>query len=84
LKMNSFIVGLKLSDTYTDTDACINDVVYAVDGTTYYNNNVTVHEKLLANNTKSGLFEPYLNATGLLYGPVADALPNCYAFLVSF
>lgn len=82
--MNSFIVGLKLEDTYTSTDVCITDIVLAIDGTAWLNNNRTVHEKMLANNTKSSLFEPFLNATGLVYGPVADALPNCFAFYTSF
>ena len=26
------------------------------------------------------MFLPYLNATGAVFGPVADSLPSCYAF----
>lgn len=28
-------------------------------------------------------FEPYLNVTQVIAGPIADSLPNCYAFLYS-
>jgi hypothetical protein len=81
LKMNSFIIGMKLADTYGEnTDLCINDVVDAVDSKTDLFNNRTVHAKAMEENNNTTLFEPYLNATGALFGPVAGALPSCYAF----
>jgi len=44
--MNSFLIGMKLTDTYGEsTDLCINDLVDAVDSRAYLNNNVTVHRK---------------------------------------
>ena len=46
LKMNSFLIGMKLTDTYGDnTDLCINDLVDAIDAQAYFNNNITVHRK---------------------------------------
>lgn len=79
--MNSFIIGMKLADTYGEnTDLCINDVVDAIDSKTDLFNNRTVHAKEMEANNKTTNFEPYLNFTGALFGPVAGALPNCYAF----
>ena len=83
LKMNSFVVGLKLADTYEYTDSCINDVVKAVDSQAYFVNNSTQHEQMMINGTKSSYFEPYLNVTGAIYGPVSEALPNCFKFFNS-
>ena len=83
LKMNSFLVGLKLADTYEYTDSCINDVVLAIDSQAYFINNSTQHEELMKNGTEQSYFLPYLNATGAIYGPWSDALPNCWKFLVS-
>ena len=80
--MNSFLIGMKLTDTYgSNTDLCINDLVATVDSQAYYNNNITVHRKEMANNQHSTLFLPYLNVTGAIYGPLANSLPSCYAFL---
>ena len=83
LKMNSFLVGLKLADTYEYTDSCINDVVLAIDSQAYFINNSTQHDELMKNGTESSYFLPYLNVTGAIYGPVSEALPNCYKFVDS-
>lgn len=34
----------------------------------------------MKNGTKTSYFEPYLNVTGTIGGPVADSLPSCYNF----
>ena len=82
LKFNSFIIGMKLTDTYGDnTDYCINDVVLAVDSRAYFDNNITVHRKEMESKLHDTLFLPYLNATGAVFGPVADSLPSCYSFV---
>jgi hypothetical protein len=81
LKMNSFIIGMKLTDTYgVNTDLCINDCIDAVDSRAYYTNNRTLHDKEMEEGVHETLFLPYLNATGAVFGPVADALPSCYDF----
>ena len=41
---------------------------------------MTLHDDLMKQGLKSSYFEPYLNASGIVYGPIADALPNCYKF----
>ena len=85
LKFNSFIIGMKLTDTYGDnTDLCINDLVHAVDARAYYNNNITLHRDLMEKKEHDTLFLPYLNVTGTIFGPVADSLPSCYAFFYDF
>lgn len=81
--MNSFLVGLKLADTYEYTDSCINDVVLAIDSQAYFINNSTQHAELMVNGTESSYFLPYLNVTGAIYGPVSEALPNCWKFINS-
>lgn len=83
LKFNSFIVGLKLADTYQYTDDCINDIINSIDYSIYFGNNVTQHDKKMKDGSASTWGLPYLNVTGLVYGPVADALPNCFNFLTS-
>ena len=81
LKMNSFLIGMKLADTYGEnTDLCINDLVDAIDAQAYFNNNVTVHRKEMDQRLHDTMFLPYLNATGAVFGPVADSLPSCYSF----
>jgi hypothetical protein len=84
LKVTSFIVGFKLADTYKYTDECINDIVSVIDDTTYFGNNVTLHEKAVEKGEKSTPFEPFLNMTGIIGGPVADALPTCFLFATDF
>lgn len=37
----------------------------------------------MQNGTKLSFFEPYLNVTGTISGPIADSLPSCYNFLYS-
>jgi len=32
------------------------------------------------NGTHNNYWEPYLNITGMIGGPIASALPNCYKF----
>lgn len=80
LKFNSFVVGGKFADNYEYTDECLNDVVRGIDSQAYFNNNMTLHDDLMKQGLKSSYFEPYLNASGIVYGPIADALPNCYKF----
>ena len=70
-----------MADTYLYTDECLYDVVQGIDNIAYFNNNVTDHEKLVESGEKDSNFEVFLNFTGILYGPVADSLPNCYLFL---
>ena len=72
---------MKLADTYGEnTDLCINDVIDAVDSKAYFTNNITQHEREIVDGLHETLFLPYLNATGVVFGPVAGALPSCYDF----
>jgi hypothetical protein len=80
LKLDSFIIGLKLADTYQFSDSCINSLVDWADSSAYYANNKTDHAELRANGTHSTDWLPFLNYTGTLFGPVANSLPNCYDF----
>lgn len=41
LKLNAFIIGLKLATTYEYSDACVNNIVGGLDGEAYYANNIT-------------------------------------------
>lgn len=73
---------MKLTDTYGEnTDLCINDLVHAVDTRAYFNNNITLHRKEMESKLHDTLFLPYLNFTGAIFGPIADSLPSCYAFV---
>jgi hypothetical protein len=62
-KFNAFVIGMKLEDTYDDSDLCINNVVAALDGNAYYKNNLTIHDINMTEGTKDSYFEVYLNAT---------------------
>jgi hypothetical protein len=83
LKMNYFIIGMKLADTYKFTDPCLNNVVGAADSSAYFENHMYDHEKLMETGERSTYFQPYLNYTGSIAGPYADSLPNCYNFAYS-
>lgn len=39
---------------------------------------------MVANGTRSGFFQPYLNVSGIFAGPVSASLPTCYSFVYSF
>ena len=76
LKMNYFIIGMKLADTYKYTDPCLNNIVGAADSSAYFENHMYDHEKLMETGERSTYFQPYLNYTGAIAGPYADSLPN--------
>lgn len=82
-KFNAFLIGAKFSETYTYTDDCINNIVWSIDENAYFKNNKTEHRWMMENGTRTTYFEPYLNVTGSISGPIADSLPNCYNFLYS-
>ena len=79
--MNAFLIGAKVADTYEYSDECINNIVDAMDDTAFYRNNVTNHTIEMQAGRKDTRFEPFLNVTGLVGGPVADSVPDCYLFL---
>lgn len=83
LKMNYFLIGMKLADTYKSTDDCFNNAVGAADSSAYFNNYMFDHEKFMENGTHTTYFLPYLNITGAIAGPYADSLPTCYNFTYS-
>lgn len=78
LKLDAFLIGLKLDDWYTNSTNCINAVVYTIDDNDYFTNNRTLYEK-----AGEGLIEPWLNLTGLIGGNLATSLPYCYQFYTS-
>lgn len=47
LKLNYFVLGLKLADTYKFTDACLNNLVGAADSQAYFANHMTDHASLM-------------------------------------
>ena len=82
-KLNAFIIGAKLAETYDYSHECITNIVESIDSNAYFKNNRTKHAEAMKNGTKLSYFEPYLNITGTLSGPIADSLPSCYYFLFS-
>ena len=56
LKMNYFIIGMKLADTYKYTDPCLNNVVGAADSSAYFENHMYDHEKLMETGERSTYF----------------------------
>lgn len=83
LKMNYFIIGMKLADTYKYTDPCVNNIVGSLDSEAYFANHMYDHQKLMETGERTTYFQPYLNYTGAIAGPYSDSLPNCYSFLYS-
>lgn len=82
-KTNAFIVGLQLADTYEYSDDCFNSVVDAIDQRAYFANNRTLHNQEMEQGLEKNYYKPYLNITGTIAGPVAEALPSCYSFTYS-
>lgn len=78
LKLDAFLIGLKLDDWYTNSTNCINSVVYTVDDKDYFTNNRTLRK-----GAGEGLLEPWLNFTGLIGGHFATSIPYCYQFQYS-
>lgn len=56
LKMNYFIIGMKLADTYKFTDPCVNNIVGAADSDAYFENHMTDHMKLMETGERSTYF----------------------------
>jgi len=83
LKLNYFIIGAKLADTYKFTDDCLNNIVGAADSDAYFENHMVDHRKLMETGERLTYFDPYLNYTGAIAGPYADSLPTCHNFLFS-
>jgi len=44
LKLDSFLIGLKLDDWYTNSTNCINAAVYTIDDKDYFSNNRTLYK----------------------------------------
>jgi hypothetical protein len=73
---NAFLIGAKLADTYKYTDECIDAFIGTIDDCDYYRNNVTL---VTAEDQKDeNAFHIFLNMTGLIGGPLADILPECW------
>jgi len=76
LKLDSFLIGLKLDDWYgVNSTNCINYLVAALDDKDYFTNNRT-----LFRDANESWVEPWLNFTGLIGGNLASSLPYCYDF----
>lgn len=61
-------------------DECFDAWVHIFDDAAYYANNVTdVQDAIEANVTNNWWFN-YLNLTGIMFGPVADIMVECYRF----
>ena len=73
--MNAFLIGAKLSDTYANTDECVDAWVGTVDDAYYFKNNRT---KVNLENSGENAFHLFLNITGLLGGDLADIFPQCW------
>lgn len=76
LKLDSFLIGLKLDDFYQYSSECLNDLVWVLDDRDYFSNNRT----LGASWGNESWIHPILNLTGAIGGHFADAVPNCYQF----
>jgi len=44
LKLDAFLIGLKLDDWYTNSTNCINSAVYTFDDKDYFANNRTLYK----------------------------------------
>lgn len=75
LKLDAFLIGLKLDDWYLNSTNCLNSIIYTIDDWDYLTNNRTLY--LESNET---WLNPWLNFTGMVGGPVAASLPFCYQF----
>jgi hypothetical protein len=75
LKLDSFLIGLKLDDFYDYSTDCLDSSIYTIDDKDYFANNRTLRVQEGEN-----WVHPLLNFTGALGGNFADALPNCYQF----
>ena len=78
LKLDSFLIGLKLDDWYTNSTNCINAGVYTIDDKDYFSNNRTLYK-----NANESWINPWLNFTGLIGSHFATSLPYCYQFYTS-
>lgn len=72
-------MGLQLDDFYDFSDTCLNAVVFMIDDFAYFSNNRT----LVPQTPEETWFHMYLNATGLVAGPMSDIMPECYQFYKS-
>lgn len=75
LKLDSFLIGLKLDDWYTNSTNCLNAFVYTIDDKDYFSNNRTLYKS-----ANESWINPWLNFTGLIGGHFATSLPYCYQF----
>ena len=73
--MNAFLIGAKLSDTYANTDECVDAWVGTVDDAYYFKNNRT---KVGLENSGENAFHLFLNITGMIGGDLADIFPQCW------
>jgi hypothetical protein len=73
LKVDSFLIGLKLDDWYDFSTDCINNLIFTIDDKDYFSNNRTLYQA--AGET---WIHPLLNFTGAVGGNFADSLPYCY------
>ena len=73
--MNAFLIGAKLSDTYANTDECVDAWVGTVDDAYYFKNNRT---KVGLENSGENAFHLFLNITGMIGGDMADIFPQCW------
>lgn len=76
LKLDAFLIGLKLDDFYQYSSECIDDLILTVDDKDYFSNNRTLGKS----QGNESWIHPLLNLTGLIGGNLADAVPNCYQF----
>jgi hypothetical protein len=73
LKLDAFLIGLKLDDWYLNSTNCLNSLIYVIDDRDYLSNNRTLRKA-----AGEGIIEPWLNFTGLVGGHLATSLPFCY------
>ena len=73
--MNAFLIGAKLSDTYANTDECVDAWVGTVDDAYYFKNNRT---KVGLENSGENAFHLFLNITGMIGGDMAEIFPQCW------
>lgn len=78
LKLDAFLIGLKLDDWYLNSTNCINSLVYTIDDKDYFTNNRTLYKE-----EGESWINPWLNFTGLIGNHFATSLPYCYQFVTS-
>jgi len=73
-----------LDENYEYVDECFDAWVHIFDDIAFFQNNMTDTRREIKNNDTNNWWLTYLNLTGIMFGPVADIVVECYRFGNSF